>query len=67
MEGEQNYFADSERQKGAGFFICEVMPMGVVLFLIGMVVGCFIGFFLLALVLTGHDEDEVHDETDKDE
>ena len=41
--------------------------MGIVLFLIGMVVGCFIGFFLLALVLTGHDEDEVHDETDKDE
>ena len=67
MEGEQNYFTDSERQKGAGFFICEVMPMGMVLFLIGMIIGCAIGGFLLALVAASRsNDDEVPDDTDRE-
>ena len=36
--------------------------MGIVIFVIGMVVGCFIGVFLLVLVSTGNDSDDGPDD-----
>jgi hypothetical protein len=55
MKGEQNnYFGD--------------MPMGIVIFMIGMIVGCFVGAFLIALIVTGHNsDDEIPDDTDSEE
>ena len=39
--------------------------MGIVIFLAGMIVGGFIGVFLLALVSSNNEgEDEIHDDTD---
>ena len=45
----------------------EVMPMGIVIFLIGMIVGCTVGGFLLALVMYSRtNDDEIPDDTDKE-
>lgn len=54
MEGEQNnYFGD--------------LSMGIVIFMIGMIVGCFVGAFLIALIVTGHNsDDEIPDDTDRE-
>ena len=39
--------------------------MGIVIFLAGIIVGGFIGVFLLALVSSNHEgEDEIPDDTD---
>ena len=41
--------------------------MGIVIFLIGMIVGCLVGGFLLALVAAGRvKEDEIPDDTDRE-
>ena len=45
----------------------EVMPMGIVIFLAGMIVGGFIGVFLLALVVANRSDDEFPDDTDKED
>ena len=40
---------------------------GIVIFLAGMIVGGFIGVFLLALVSSNHEgEDEIPDDTDRE-
>lgn len=45
----------------------DVMPMGIVIFLIGMIVGCTVGGFLLALVMYSRtNDDEIPDDTDKE-
>ena len=42
--------------------------MGIVIFLAGMIVGGFIGVFLLALVSSNHEgEDKIPDDTDMEE
>ena len=41
--------------------------MGVVIFLIGMIVGCTVGGFLLALVVANRNEEEFPDDTDKED
>ena len=42
--------------------------MGIVIFLIGMIIGCAIGGFLLALVAASRsNDDEFPDDTDKEE
>ena len=41
--------------------------MGIVIFLIGMIVGCMVGGFLLALVAASRsNDDEVPDDTDRE-
>ena len=41
--------------------------MGIVIFLAGMIVGGFIGVFLLALVAANRtNNDEIHDDTDRE-
>ena len=40
--------------------------MGIVIFVIGMVVGCFIGVFLLAMVSTSPNSEETPDDTDQE-
>ena len=45
----------------------EVMPVGIVMFLIGMIVGCMVGGFLLALVVANRSHDEFPDDTDKED
>ena len=45
----------------------EVVPMGIVVFLIGMIVGCMVGGFLLALVAANRNDDEFPDDTDKED
>ena len=48
-------------------FSLEVMPMEIVIFLIGMIVGCMVGGFLLALVAASRSNDnEVPDDTDRE-
>ena len=48
-------------------FSLEVMPMGIVIFLIGMIVGCVVGGFLLALVAASRiNNDEIPDDTDRE-
>ena len=45
----------------------EVMPVGIVIFLIGMIVGCLVGGFLLALVAANRiNNDEIPDDTDRE-
>jgi hypothetical protein len=45
----------------------EVMPVGIVIFLIGMIVGCLVGGFLLALVEANRiNNDEIPDDTDRE-
>ena len=42
--------------------------MGIVIFLIGMIVGCMVGGFLLALVVANRtDDEEIPDDTDREE
>ena len=41
--------------------------MGFVLFLIGMIIGCMIGGFLLALVVANRHDEEFPDDTDKED
>jgi len=44
-----------------------VMPMGIMIFLVGMIVGGMIGCFLLALVAASRsNDDEVPDDTDRE-
>jgi hypothetical protein len=45
----------------------EVMPVGILIFLIGMIVGCMVGGFLLALVAPNRSDNEFPDETDKED
>ena len=41
--------------------------MGIVIFIIGMIVGCFVGIFLLALVSANQDKDDsIPDDTDRE-
>ena len=45
----------------------EVMPVGIVVFLVGMIVGCLVGGFLLALVAANRiNNDEIPDDTDRE-
>ena len=45
----------------------EVVPMGILIFLIGMIVGCLVGGFLLALVAANRiNNDEIPDDTDRE-
>ena len=42
------------------------MDSAILSFMIGLVVGCFIGALLIALIVTGHDGgDEIPDDTDR--
>jgi hypothetical protein len=43
------------------------MPVGILIFLIGMIVGCMVGGFLLALVAANRSDNEFPDETDKED
>ena len=48
-------------------FSLEVMPVGIVVFLVGMIVGCLVGGFLLALVAANRiNNDEIPDDTDRE-
>ena len=45
----------------------EVMPVGIVMFLVGMIIGCMVGGFLLALVAANRSDNEFPDETNKED
>ena len=41
--------------------------MGILIFLIGMIIGCMIGGFLLALVVANRSDNEFPNDTDKED
>jgi hypothetical protein len=44
------------------------MDPAMVFFVIGLIVGCFVGALLIALIVTGHtSDDEIPDDTDKED
>jgi hypothetical protein len=44
------------------------MDPAMVFFVIGLVVWCFVGALLIALIVTGHNsDDEIPDDTDKED